>query len=151
MKLTKRTREKLYAAQGKPISITWPQDSPDPHKGKRYPVYGEGGKLFTIRVEGSKRLKYGTKAIVRIDNDPVRLLAGLPGVRNEQGDYVDEPERVSEEYEAQIALEGRAKTIVQGAELRQEAGRQGREQSIPASNRSQRAKERRLRFEKEVA
>lgn len=41
MKLSKATRKKLYDAQGKPVQITWPEDAPEPRKGKRYAVYTE--------------------------------------------------------------------------------------------------------------
>jgi hypothetical protein len=105
VKLAKQTRERLYKAQGRAIEITWPQDGPDPRKGKRYAVYGENEKVFTIRVE--KLRSRGEKALVRIDDDPVRVLQGLSGQRNELGDYEDEPERVSEEVEAELAIHAR--------------------------------------------
>lgn len=115
MKLPKTARRRLYEASGKPILVTWPVDAPPPRKGKRYPVHNEeGNKAFQIRVEGRK----GDKALVRIDADPFRPMFGLAGQRNDAGDYESEPERVSAEYEARRALEGRTKTGILGAEHR---------------------------------
>lgn len=115
MNLPKPTRKKLYTAKG-PVWIEWPQGSPDPHPGRRYPVYSEedGSKLFSVRVESTKAR--GTKAKVKIDNDPVRVLPGLQGTHNEQGDYESEPERVSAEYEKQLALEANQRTAIIRAE-----------------------------------
>jgi hypothetical protein len=118
MNLPKATRKKLYEAEGKPISISWPLDAPEAHGGKRYAVYSEedGGKLFTIRLERSKRSPYGTKAMVRIDSDPVRVLPGLAGARLEDGSYETEPERVDEKFEGALVLEASQRNAVLRAE-----------------------------------
>lgn len=117
MNIPKQDRKKLY--EGKPVTIDWPTDAPEPHAGKRYAVYSEedGTKLFSIRLESSKRSRYGTtRATVKIDNDPVRVLPGLPGVRAEDGSYETEPERVSGEYEGKLSLEASQRTAVLKAE-----------------------------------
>lgn len=120
MKLTKKTRKRLYEAEGKPIQIAWPEDAPLPSWGHRYPVYSEKGDYaFTVRLEGSHRGPYETKATVRIDNDPSRVLPGLNGVRTAAGDYETEPEQVDREYEDRLAMVGRSKTIMLGVVQRE--------------------------------
>jgi len=120
MKLDQETRKRLYKAAPRSIEITWPVDGPDPHSGKRYAVYNEeGNRVFTILLERSKKSPYETKARVRIDSDPVRILPGLNGTRREDNSYETEPERVSAEYEARLAIQGGAKTVMAGAEQRQ--------------------------------
>lgn len=113
MKLHKKTRERLRAASPKPVEFKWNQDE-DPKRGKVYRVYGSDPHkpLFNIRVEGVK----GQKVVARIDADPYRPMVGLKGQRNELGDYEDEPERVSAEWEAELAMRASGKTaIVQAA------------------------------------
>lgn len=96
MKLEKKDRERLYKAKGKVIAITWPQEAPRARGGKRYAIYGDADeKLFSIRLERSKRGSEMTRAWVRVDNDPIRILPGL----------TDEPERVHEDYEVILCTE----------------------------------------------
>lgn len=104
MRLCKEDRERLYS--GKSETIVWPPDAPEPRRGHKYSVYTESGqRAFRIVVEGSRRLAYETKATVRIDGDPVRILPGLKGVRNELGDYVPEPERIDRDSEDRYAMQ----------------------------------------------
>lgn len=141
MNLPKKTRKKLYEAKG-PIWIAWPEGT-DPHPGRRYPVHSEedGSRLFSVRVEKTK--DRGSKARVKIDNDPVRILPGLQGTHNEQGDYESEPERVSSEYEAKLCLEASAPTAMLGAAHRdvsaamgsKKEGKQARERVARAQKR----------------
>ena len=128
MNFPKKTRKALYEAKG-PIWINWPEGT-DPHPGKRYAVYSEedGSRLFSVRVEKTK--ERGAKALVRIDNDPVRILPGLQGVRNEQGNYEPEPERIDEVTENRYAMEGRTKTGELGAEHRVGAKRASKERQL---------------------
>src|SRR3984885_8452027 len=119
---TKTTRNGLYEAEGKPIQIAWPEDAPLPSWGRRYPVYSEKGDYaFTVRLEGSHRGSYETRATVRIDNDPSRVLPGLNGVRTAAGDYETEPEQVDRAYEDRLAMVGSAKTARFSAERTLEA------------------------------
>jgi hypothetical protein len=152
MKLAKKTRRRIYEAQGKPVEITWPTSAPEAMKGHRYPVYTKEGRAFQIRVEAIKR-GATTKCVVKIDADPFRPMFGLAGQRNDAGDYESEPERVSAEYEARRALEGRTKTGILGLEHRiTEAkdrkelriGEQGNSRAARAVARHQRSIERRL-------
>jgi hypothetical protein len=141
MNLPKATRRKLYEAKG-PLWIEWPEGL-DPHPGKRYAVHSEedGSRLFSVRVE--KTRERGEEARVKIDNDPVRVLPGLPGTHNEQGDYESEPERVSAEYEDKLCLEASAPTAmlgaahrdVQGALDSKKQGKQARERVARAQKR----------------
>jgi hypothetical protein len=131
VKLDKKTRKALYEAAPKTTEITWPQDAPFPSWGHRYQVYGdEGNYLFTMRLEGSHKGAYETKATVRIDSDPSRVLPGLKGIRTEQGAYETEPERVDRGYEDRLAMTGSAKTVIKGAEHRFEAKKRGHEQKL---------------------
>jgi hypothetical protein len=131
MKLDKQTRKALYKAAPKAIEITWPQDAPLPSWGHRYPVYTEEGNYaFTVRLEASHKGSYETKATVRIDKDPARILVGLNGVRREDGGYETEPERVDQDYEERLAMTGSAKTAISGAEHRLEARRQSNEAKV---------------------
>lgn len=137
MKLAKKTRKALYEAAPKPVEITWPQDAPEPSWGHRYPVYTEEGNYaFTVLLEGSQKGSYETKATVRIDTDPVRVLPGLPGVRTETGDYETEPERVDRAYEDRLAMLGQAKAALQGAEHRFDAKQRSREQQLANARRN---------------
>lgn len=105
MKLNKKTRERLYEADGRTITVKWPEDAPEPRSGHKYSVYGKDGQyLFRIVLERSKRLSYETKATIRIDGDPTRILPGLKGIRNDLGDYHPEPERIDRETEARYAM-----------------------------------------------
>jgi len=120
VKLGQDTRKRLYKAAPRSIEITWPIDGPDPHSGKRYAIYNEEGNLvFTILLERSKRGPYETKARVRIDSDPVRILPGLNGTRREDNSYETEPERVHADYEKLLAGEALQKTTLLSAEQRQ--------------------------------
>lgn len=130
MRLHKKTRLRLYTAEG-PTSFKWPQDAPEPISGHKYPVYGKGPKkLFSLRVEAVKRLSGGFKVTGTIDNDPFRPMVGIEGVRNEQGDYQPEPERIDEVTENRYAMEGRTKTGELGAEHRVGAKRASKERQL---------------------
>ncbi len=119
MKLNKNTRKALYEAAPKTTEITWPQDAPEPSWGHRYPVYTEEGNYaFTVRLEGSHKGPYETKATVRIDSDPTRVLPGLKGVRTDAGDYETEPERVDRAFEDELAMTARYGSRVRRAERR---------------------------------
>lgn len=94
MKLEKKDRERLYKAKGKPITIEWPLDHA-PRRGQRHAVHGDSGeRVFSIRVEGV--IWRDGCALVKIDNDPIRIMPGLG---------VDEPERVHADYEAILCNE----------------------------------------------
>ena len=138
MKLAKVTRKRLYAAEGKVIAITWPESAPRAVSGRRYPVYGSGGKLFDIHVE---RVKNGAtiKAWVRMDADPFRPMVGIQGIRNENGDYESEPERVSVEFERELAFRAMPASALLTAERRHESALDGKERKIGSSPRAERA------------
>jgi hypothetical protein len=150
MRLPKPTRTKLYKAKGKPIWISWPSSAPEPKAGKTYRVSLKQ-QSFAILVEQTK--ERGTKALVKIEDDPRRFLHGLNGIRNAAGDYESEPERVSHEYEALLAAEGHQKTVLQSAEQRMRSSQRRKELRAPEQRslratrtveRHQRAIERRL-------
>lgn len=129
MNIPKKTRKKLYEAKG-PLWIAWPEGTADPHPGKRYVVYSEedGSRLFSVRVEKTK--ERGQKAKVKIDNDPVRVLPGLQGIRLEDGSYETEPERVSAEYESLLTREANQRSILLVTERRVEAERRSTERRL---------------------
>lgn len=119
MKLGKLARGKLYRAEGKAVTLTWPHDAPEPRSGHKYSIYSESGAFcFRIVLERSKRLPYETKATVRIDGDPIRLLPGLKGVRNELGDYVPEPERIDQDTEDHYAMQAAQRSALLAATSR---------------------------------
>jgi len=109
MKIDKKDRERLYKSKGKTIRIEWPLEYA-PRRGQRHPVHGDSGeRVFSIRVEGV--IWREGCALVKMDDDPIRILPGLG---------VDEPERVHHSYEDLLAAEGEAKTALCGAERRED-------------------------------
>jgi hypothetical protein len=147
VKLSKKTRKRLYEAGTEVIKISWPASAPEPWKGRRYPVYSKDGRLsFHVRVEWhSKRAAKVQKAKVRIDNDSSRPMIGISGVRRDDGSYESEPERVHKLYEDRMALEASAPNACVVAEHVRQAKLESRESSTASTPRSQRTKERHSR------
>lgn len=144
MKLSTKTRKRIRTAGGKPVKINWPQGegNPDCRSGHKYPIYNEKGRFaFKVRVVS----RSGSKATVRIDDDPVRRLPGLVGQRDEAGAYEDEPERVPASYERQLAVEALWSNRGAAEARRENDRRVSKEQSVATTDRSKRAKERHLR------
>lgn len=80
MRFPKKTRETLYASEGKPVEIPWPKPAGEPLKGQRYTVQSshQAGD-FRVLVLFTDESEKGWRAIVRIDADPVRLLGKAGG------------------------------------------------------------------------
>lgn len=110
MKLNKATRKRLYEAK-KPIWISWPLA--EVRSGRTYRVSLKGGKSFGILVLKTK--ERGTKALIKIHDDPTPILPGLRGVRNEAGDYESEPQPVDAEYQAKLSLQANQAAAVLAA------------------------------------
>lgn len=107
MKLEKKDRERLYKAKGKPVKIEWPLEYA-PRRGQRHAVHGDSGeRVFSVRVEGV--IWRDGCALVKIDNDPIRIMPGL----------THEPERVHADYEALLVNENAYKSRLIRAEHRQ--------------------------------
>lgn len=127
MKLKKTDREKLYRAKGKAVLVEWPLEHA-PRKGQRHAVHGDSGeRVFSIRVEGVRWAQ--TRALVVMDNDPIRLLQGM----------ADEPEKVSEAYEDMLCFEAAARNAILQGERQRQSELARKEVRIGKSPRSERA------------
>lgn len=134
MKLSKASRKALYEAKTS-IWITWP--GPHPRKGKTYRVSLKEGKSFGIIIEGCKL--GGTEVLAKIHDDPFRPNFGLKGTRNKDGDYESEPERVSEEWESQLAQAAHLRSIANSTDLRQKEKKETLERELQIAKQRNRA------------
>jgi hypothetical protein len=78
MRFPKATREAIHGAEGRPVEIDWPQGGPEAKPGRHYTVQGShrAGEYEVIVLFADDA---GEKAVVRVDDDPVRLLGKSGG------------------------------------------------------------------------
>lgn len=78
MRFPKATREAIVAAKGKPVQIDWPLGEVEPQPGRHYTVQSSHraaeSRILVLFVDDA-----GEQAIVRVDDDPVRLLGKSGG------------------------------------------------------------------------
>lgn len=81
MRFPKATREAIVAAKGKPVQIDWPAGEVEPQPGRHYTVQSSHraaeSRILVLFVDDG-----GEQTIVRVDDDPVRLLGKSGGYSN---------------------------------------------------------------------
>lgn len=81
MRFPEDTRIAIYESQGRPIEIDWPECSVIPTLGRIYTVQSSR-HAATLAIVVLRVIEHGLRAEVRIEGDPVRMLAKSGGYTN---------------------------------------------------------------------
>lgn len=104
----KVSRQRIYAAKGKALDVLWPAES-EPRVGGKYSIQSSSkAGEYQLRVLSFRRLPDRVMATVKLEGDPVRLLAITTGYTEFTGRAMsEEPEAVTAEDQRRMTLEAR--------------------------------------------